>query len=129
MTIRCSMANNLHRDKPAISFFLIDPFARQREHDQQMRLKYRSENDPERPPEREPGDKYILIGAVVGLITGGTAGAIVGVLYSGVTGIFLGVTIGSITGGIIGVIIGDSIKKRRQRKNRTKDHSGSPDYR
>ena len=97
MTIRCSMVNNRHRDNPAISFFLIDPFARQREHDMQMRLTYRTENDPERPPEREPGDKYILIGAISGLIIGGTAGGIVGVLYFGITGILMCIIIGFIT--------------------------------
>lgn len=129
MKTEYGMANNLHGDNPAISFFLIDPFARQREHDMQMRLTYRTENDPERPPEREPGDKYILIGAISGLIIGGTAGGIVGVLYFGITGIIMCIIIGFITGGIIGVLTGDSIKKRWQRKNDTKGHSGSPDYR
>ena len=67
----------------------------------EMRVKntYR-DGKPQKP---KPGDKYILIGAIVGMIIGGVLG------YS--VNLFVCI-IGIIAGGIIGALAGDLIKKR-----------------
>ena len=97
----------------SMTYYIVDPFGRQKEYDRDLRQRYGSDNDPERPPKRGPGDKYILIGGAIGLSVGGASGAIVGGLCFGFLGGSLGFLGGFIAGGIIGVIIGDSIRKRR----------------
>ncbi|UCH43364.1 MAG: hypothetical protein JSW16_02140 [Dehalococcoidales bacterium] len=105
--------NSFSKDSPITYAHIIDPFGRQREYNRDLRNKYRSENDPERPPKRGPGDKYILIGALTGLIIGGVSVAIVGGIFFGFIGGVLGFLGGFIAGGITGVMIGDSVRKRR----------------
>ena len=92
-----------------------DPFTRQKLIYSEMKLKYRSENDPERPPRREHGDNYIIVGLIVGLVVGGVMGAIIGYHYLGfISAIFC--TIGGVfIGGIIGTVTGNVIKKRRRK--------------
>ena len=92
---------------------MVDPFERLKEYDRDLRQRYESENDPERPPKRDPGDRSILIGAITGLLVGGILGVAVGGLCFGFIGGWLGLLGGFIAGGIIGVVIGDSIRKRR----------------
>jgi len=94
-------------------YHIVDPFGRLKEFERDLRQRYGSDKDPERPPKRGPGDKYILIGGAIGLITGGASGAVIGGLCFGFLGGVLGFIVGFFGGGIIGVIIGDSIRKRR----------------
>ena len=99
----------------SLIFIWGDPGAFKRATEAEMRLRLRSEHDPERPPRREPGDIYIVIGTIAGIIIGGAAGAIGGSHYFGLAGFFFGLVGGVIIGGIIGVSIGSYIKKRREK--------------
>jgi outer membrane lipoprotein SlyB len=90
-----------------------DPLLRQKQTETEMKLRYGGESDPERPPNPEPGDKYITLGAIVGLVVGGVAGAFIGGSFSFLGGI-IGASVGIIGGGILGVQIGRLVKKRRQ---------------
>jgi hypothetical protein len=51
------------------AFFWGDPNERLRVYETE-RI-YRSQHDPEKPPKWTPGDSYIVIGAIAGLIAGG----------------------------------------------------------
>ena len=106
--------NNLSQGKAWTYLELFNPFQRQEEHERYLRRRFSSDNDPEKPPKPEPGDKGILIFLIIGLIVGGVLGAISGGLLFGVAGVLLGLFSGLIAGGIIGAIIGDKIKKRRE---------------
>lgn len=112
MNIKYSNVNSYCGGNSLI-FVWGDPFARQRAYETEMRLRYRSDKDPEQPPRPERGDIYILIGAIVGIIVGGASGVIVGGHYFGFAGFFFGLFGGVIAGGIIGVTVGGLIKKRR----------------
>ena len=72
-----------------------------------------SQHDPEKPPKWTPGDSYIVLGAIVGLIAGGVLGAIGGNHYFGLAGAFIGFIVGIITGGFIGASVGSLIRKKR----------------
>jgi uncharacterized membrane protein len=72
-----------------------------------------SQHDPEKPPKWTPGDSYIVLGAIVGLIAGGVMGAIGGNHYFGLAGAFIGFIVGIITGGFIGASVGSLIRKKR----------------
>ena len=71
----------------------------------QMERQYGSESDPEKPPRRKPGDRYIIVGAVVGLVAGGGLGS-----FGGLFAIFGG----GIVGALIGSLIGNLVRKRRK---------------
>lgn len=86
----------------------------QRELELDMRLKNRGTGDPEGPPDPEPGDRYIVIGAGIGLVAGGILGGFIGNLWNGFVGGVIGLIVGVIAGGIAGTRIGNSIKKRRR---------------
>ena len=81
----------------------------------EMKLKYRSEHDPEGPPEPESGDTYIVYSTLAGIVIGIIAGAIIGNKYFNPVG---GAIVGFFTGGIIGAIIGSAIKKWRKNKGK-----------
>ncbi len=106
--------SNLSKGNSMTYYQIIDPFQKQKEYDRDLRRRFGSDNDPEKPPKPEPGDKGILIFLIIGLIVGGVLGAISGGLLFGVAGVLLGLFSGLIAGGIIGAIIGDKIKKRRE---------------
>lgn len=93
--------------------WISDPFHKQKEFESDMRKIFSSDNDPEKPPRRQPGDKYILIGAIVGLIIGGVLGAFIGWFLFNIAGVLLGIILGLIIGGVAGAYIGEAIKKRR----------------
>jgi MFS family permease len=115
MNIEYSHANSFS-EVNATLFAEWYPERAQREQELQRRLRYRSEHDPEQPPRPERGDKYILAGALVGIVIGGAAGAIVAGHYFGFIGYLFGFWGGVIVGGIIGVLVGDVIRKRRQKQ-------------
>lgn len=75
-----------------------------------LKRKYGGKNDPERPPEPERGDVYVIIGLIVGAAVGGLLGSLVD--FFG----FFGLVGGAIVGGIIGVTIGEAVKKSRRKK-------------
>lgn len=62
------------------------------------------ENDPERPPPKEPGDGFVIAGAVIGFFIGGVLGYFINSLlhYIVVFIILAGVFIGSLVGTYIG---------------------------
>jgi outer membrane lipoprotein SlyB len=91
-----------------------DPFVRQKEVEMKMKLRYGGETDPEKPPEPEKGDQYIVIGAIAGLIVGGIVGAVIGGYCFGLGGGITGALIGIVAGGIMGTQIGKRMKNRRQ---------------
>jgi hypothetical protein len=92
--------------------FAWDPFGYKQTTDAESRFGYRDHRDPEQAPKPERGDKYLLIGAVVGISLGCIAGYIIGSNLLGIGGVFLGLVAGAIIGGLIGLTIGNYIKKR-----------------
>ncbi len=90
-------------------------FARQKEAEMKMKLRYGGKKDPEKPPEPEEGDEYIVVGAIVGLVVGGVVGAVIGGCCFGVGGGITGALVGIIGGGILGTRMGKRIKNRRQK--------------
>jgi outer membrane lipoprotein SlyB len=91
-----------------------DLFTRQKETEMKMKLRYGGETDPEKPPEPEEGDQYIVIGAIAGLVVGGTVGAVIGGYCFGLGGGITGALVGIIGGGILGTQTGKRMKNRRQ---------------
>ena len=43
-----------------------------------LQLKMKTEGDPEKPPPAKPGDGYVLLGLVTGMIVGAVGGGLVG---------------------------------------------------
>jgi predicted lipid-binding transport protein (Tim44 family) len=101
--------------------------SRQRELELERKIQNRDSGDPELPPEPEAGDKYIVIGAFLGVLAGGGLGALVGWMLNGFPGAVIGALAGVIAGGIIGVRIGNSVKNRR-RKEGPFGPGNPPDY-
>ena len=115
-----------HRGDSVTFLWTGDPFTSKRVYELETMYKY-GKHDPAKPPRRERGDIYIILGALVGMIIGGVVAAIVSYRYLGFTLIFL-ITGGSaIGGGIIGATIGSFVKKWR-RKAREKKYSDSLRY-
>ncbi len=100
MDIRGNSSGNIGH---SILFFYNPKEVDDRATEEQLLLKYGSKHDPERPPEKKLGDRYIMIGVIAGMIVGTAVGARISGLY----GSFVGV----IVGGIIGLIAGSVIKK------------------
>ncbi len=92
-----------------------DPFTRQKETEMKLKLRYGGKKDPEKPPEPEEGDQYIVIGAIAGLVVGGIVCAVIGGYCFGFAGGVIGALVGIIGGGIIGAQIGGRVKNRRQK--------------
>ncbi|MFC2038715.1 glycine zipper domain-containing protein [Chloroflexota bacterium] len=89
-------------------FFIPNPMeGESRSLQEQLRRRYGSKKDPERPPTPEKGDVFIFLGLA--------AGAIIGLLAGRFTG-FPGMVGGAIIGAVIGVTVGNEIKKHRQKK-------------
>ena len=97
-----------------------DPFTRQKETEMKMKMRYGGKKDPEKPPEPEEGDQYIVIGAIAGLVVGGIVCAVIGGYCFGFGGGIIGALVGIIGGGIIGAQIGKRIKNRRQKEKASK---------
>ena len=115
MNIECSVDNSFCRGNLLSLLFHPDQFDPR---DRELELQYRSEHDPERPPKWKPGDKYTVIGVLVGVILGGALVAI-GDRYFGFTNFFFGIAGGTIIGGIIGATVGDLIRKHRQKTKKS----------
>ena len=61
----------------SLAFIWSDPGAFKRTSDAEQMLKYGRKPDQKGPLKPERGDKYIAIGAVVGMVIGGTAAAMI----------------------------------------------------
>jgi len=114
MNIEYSKAINLRSDNSPTFIIWGDPNIGRRVYDAEMIHRY-GKHDPAGPPRREPGDKYIIIGTIVGMIVGGALGAIIGHHYLGTMVSFFCAAGGFIVGGIIGATLGNLFKKRRQK--------------
>jgi hypothetical protein len=80
----------------------------------QFKIMHRSNEDPEQPPHKEPGDSFIIFGALAGIIIGSTSGVII----SRITDLnILCIFVGAIIGGIAGTLVGSSIKKHVQNRD------------
>ena len=108
-----SNVDSFFKDGSVISYYYGggDSFTRQKEFEHDLRSRYPSDNDPEKPPPWQPGDRITVIGTITGMIIGGALGCIASWLLYNI-GIF-GLLPGILVGGIIGAIIGDKIRRRR----------------
>lgn len=96
-------------EKRGVAFFLPPDPIRPQGYQDELRA-VRPENDPERPPHREPGDGFILALAVVGILLGGCLGF---VISRGIGGIIIAVLCilgGVLIGGTGGAFVGEKIK-------------------
>lgn len=117
MNIEYGNAHSFHRDN-FLTFAEWDPHRGMREYE--FLLKRTNKPVKERPPRRERGNIYMLIGLLVGGIIGSVSGSIIGVHYFSSVGFWLGVIGGFIIGGIIGALtgslIGSLIREHQQKK-------------
>ena len=100
----------------SIVLTLGDPFAFKNVTDSEMRVQNRNGKDPEQGPPPEPGDSYIFISSIAGIILGGGAGVFIGISLVGASAIFVGLITGCLAGGFIGVYFGSYLKKRKRGK-------------
>jgi hypothetical protein len=70
-------------------------------------------NDPEAPPPKKPGEKYVIGIALLGMLVGATAAALISFRFASPGALVFFILGGIIIGGIAGVLIGDAIKNRR----------------
>lgn len=99
-----------------MNFLYGNPFGFKETTENEMRIQNRNSRDPEQGPKREPGDFYILLCTVIGIVVGCTAGVVIGARIAGNGGLFLGLVGGLIIGGFAGVAIGSYLKNRRGKK-------------
>lgn len=97
--------------KNTLNFYMGDPNAFSKSHDAEMINKF-GRHDPLKPPRKERGDIYIILGTIIG----GFIGIISGSFWNVFT-LFAGLIIGA----IIGATAGNFIKKRRWGKSRDKE--------
>ena len=124
MLIDYCVCSSYQREDSMTFFLPSDPF--RKVYEAETMYKY-GRHDPAKPPMRERGDIYIILGALVGLIIGGVVAAIISYNYLGIVGIFLSIAGGAIAGGIIGATAGNFIKKWR-RKVRERKYQDSLRY-
>ena len=72
--------------------------------------------DPNRPHGRDPGDKYVLLGALLGFVLGIALGLTAAFLFD--FSRYFGIVVGGIAGLLAGFPIGDRFKKRSERRRR-----------
>lgn len=91
-----------------------DPFAFKTATDSELRVQNRNSKDPEQGPPPEPGDAYLFIASIAGIILGGGLGVVIAINLVGVRAIFIGLIAGCIAGGLIGAYFGSYLKKRKK---------------
>lgn len=99
-----------------------DPFAFKTATDGELRVQNRNSKDPEQGPPPEPGDSYLFIASIVGIILGGGLGVIIAINLVGASAIFIGLIAGCIAGGLIGTYFGSYLKKRKRREQARLPH-------
>lgn len=100
--------------KLSIALTLGDPFAFKNVSDGEMRINNRDGRDPEQGPPPEPGDSYLFIASIAGIILGGGVGVVIAINLAGARAIFIGLIAGIIAGGFIGAYCGSYLKKRKR---------------
>ena len=75
----------------------------------ELEQQYKTEDDPEKPPVKEYGDKYYVAGALLGVTMGGTIGGILSIFGGWMLFDIIG---GCVAGGLLGIFIGSRIRKR-----------------
>ncbi|MFC1920593.1 hypothetical protein ACFLYQ_02580 [Chloroflexota bacterium] len=80
----------------------------------ELQIQHRGKKDPDKPPGKKRGDKYVIIGAVVFCIIGGFIGSFFG---------FFTTAGGLIIGGILGTYAGDALKKYILKRRIKKEES------
>jgi hypothetical protein len=103
-------------EKNSISRVLTwgDPFAFKTATDGELRVQNRSSKDPEQGPPPEPGDSYLFIASIAGIILGGGLGVVIAINLVGASAIFIGLIAGCFAGGLIGTYFGSYLKKRKR---------------
>ena len=97
----------------SMRYYINYPFQHEREMHWELERQYGPQRDPDKPPPRERGDKFIIIYSTIGVILGGIIGGVIGVVFSlHFFAVVLSVIGGVVIGGILGVIIGTRIKRR-----------------
>ena len=91
-----------------------DPFAFKTATDSELRVQNRSSKDPEQGPPPEPGDSYLFIASIAGIILGGGIGVVIAINLVGTGAIFIGLIAGCLVGGFIGAYFGSYLKKRKR---------------
>ncbi len=91
-----------------------DPFAFKTATDSELRIQNRNSKDPEQGPPPEPGDSYLFIASIAGIILGGGLGVVIAINLVGARAIFIGLIAGCIAGGLVGAYFGSFLKKRKR---------------
>ena len=99
-----------------------DPFAFKNATDSELRIQNRDSKDPEQGPPPEPGDSYLFIASIVGIILGGGLGVVIAISLIGVSAIFMSLIAGCIVGGLIGAYFGSYLKNRKKSKQARLQH-------
>lgn len=99
-----------------------DPFAFKTATDSELRIQNRNSKDPEQGPPPEPGDSYLFIASIAGIILGGGLGVVIAVNIAGARAIFIGLIAGCIAGGLVGTYFGSYLKKRKRSKQARLPH-------
>jgi hypothetical protein len=94
--------------------FHTDPWAYKTIVDGELRIQNRDSEDPEQGPPPEPGDSYLFIASITGIILGGGLGVVIAITLAGARAIFIGLIAGCIAGGLIGAYIGSYLKKLKR---------------
>lgn len=98
----------------SIVLTLGDPFAFKTATDSELRIQNRDSKDPEQGPPPEPGDSYLFIASIAGIILGGGVGVLIAINLVGAGAIFIGLIAGCLSGGFIGAYFGSYLKKRKR---------------
>ncbi len=107
-------------ESPRHLFFYTPPEMFQRENEIELERELRTEGDPEHPPPRKPGDRYIAGGAMIGMVVGGASGGVIAWAYPGLPMVVM-VVGGIVAGSFLGLLIGDRLKKRSLSARRSRE--------
>jgi hypothetical protein len=99
-----------------------DPFAFKNVTDGELRIQNRDSKDPEQGPPPEPGDSYLFIASIAGIILGGGLGVVIAINLVGTRAIVIGLITGCIAGGLIGAYFGSYLKNRKKRERARLPH-------
>lgn len=103
----------LNRVYTSVEFY-TDPWAYKTVVDGELRIQNRDSKDPEQGPPPEPGDSYLFIASIAGIILGGGLGVVIAINRAGVKAIVIGLIVGCIAVGVIGAYIGSYLKNRKR---------------
>ena len=118
MNILIGYIGNYQRDNLLAFTPVGDPSWRQRDLISMARMRDRQRDNRQKHTkrDREPGDKFITLGAVVGLLAGGAICALIFNHYWGLISGCIGFVVGAFFGALIGAVLGNLVKKRRRNR-------------